>query len=115
MFTMSRSSSVKGSRPSRPEPATAMRSTGGGYAPARPGGRRMDDIGLIDHHCHGVATGDLDQAAFENMISESFDPPPPGASHFDAPLGLAIRRWCAPFLDLEPFPSPEEYVARRRE
>jgi predicted TIM-barrel fold metal-dependent hydrolase len=75
----------------------------------------MDDIGLIDHHCHGVATGDLDQAAFENMISESFDPPPPGASHFDAPLGLAIRRWCAPFLDLEPFPSPEDYITRRRE
>src|SRR5436190_2019865 len=84
-------------------------------AGGRMDGTGTDDIGLIDHHCHGVATGDLDQAAFENMISESFDPPPPGTSHFDGPLGLVIRRWCAPFLDLEPFPSPEDYLTRRRE
>ena len=32
---------------------------------------------------------------------------------FDSPLGLAIRRWCAPLLDLEPGVAAEEYVARR--
>jgi predicted TIM-barrel fold metal-dependent hydrolase len=74
----------------------------------------VDDIGLIDHHCHGVTRGDLDVAAFEGLITESFDPPPEGTSHFDGPLGLAVRRWCAPVLDLDPFSSPEEYVARRR-
>ena len=75
----------------------------------------MDDIGLIDHHCHGVTRNDLDVAAFEGLITESFDPPPAGTSHFDGPLGLAVRRWCAPVLDLDPFPTPEEYLARRRE
>ena len=55
-------------------------------------GGGMDDIGLVDHHCHGVTTTDLDRPTFESLISESFDPPPPGTSHFDAPLGLAIRR-----------------------
>jgi uncharacterized protein len=75
----------------------------------------VDDFGLVDHHCHGVVTGDLDQAAFERLIGESFDPPPAGTSQFDSPFGLAVRRWCAPLLDLDPFPSPDEYVARRAE
>jgi hypothetical protein len=30
-------------------------------------------------------------------------------------LGLAIRRWCAPLLDLEPHATPDAYLARRRE
>jgi uncharacterized protein len=80
---------------------------------------RADDAGdveglrLIDHHCHGVAKTDLDLAGFERLITESYDPPPPGTSRFDSPLGLAIRRWCAPVLGLEPFASPQDYVERR--
>jgi predicted TIM-barrel fold metal-dependent hydrolase len=30
-------------------------------------------------------------------------------------LGLAVRRWCAPVLDLEPHAEPDDYLARRRE
>ena len=75
----------------------------------------MDDIGLVDHHCHGVVTGDLDRSSFERMISESFDPPPAGTTQFDSPFGLAVRRWCAPVLELDPFPSPDDYLARRTE
>ena len=75
----------------------------------------VDRLRLIDHHCHGVVKANLDVAGFENLISESADPPPAGTSRFDGPLGLAVRRWCAPMLGLEPFPSPEEYVARRAE
>jgi predicted TIM-barrel fold metal-dependent hydrolase len=75
----------------------------------------IDDIRLIDHHCHGVVKGDLDRAGFERFISESFDPPPAGTSNFDSPLGLAVRRWCAPVLGLEPFAAPDDYVVRRSE
>jgi hypothetical protein len=75
----------------------------------------VDHLRLIDHHCHGVVKADLDVTGFENLITESADPPPAGTSRFDGPLGLAVRRWCAPMLGLEPFPSPEEYVARRAE
>jgi predicted TIM-barrel fold metal-dependent hydrolase len=57
--------------------------------------------------------GPLDRAGFEELISESAWPAPKGTSAFDAPVGLAIRRWCAPVLDLEPFAPPEEYLARR--
>jgi predicted TIM-barrel fold metal-dependent hydrolase len=87
------------SQPSQPEEGAAL---------------DVEHLRLVDHHCHGVTNGDLDRSAFEGLISESFDPAPPGTSHFDAPLGLAIRRWCAPLLDLEPFVDPDAYVDRRR-
>lgn len=72
------------------------------------------DIPLIDHHCHGVVPQDLDLKRFEALMSESYKPPPEGTSQFDKPLGLVVRRFCAPMLDLEPFCSGEEYVERRR-
>jgi uncharacterized protein len=72
------------------------------------------DIPLIDHHCHGVVPTDLDQVGFEALMSESYRPAPEGTSQFDKPLGLVVRRWCAPVLDLEPFSTGEAYVERRR-
>jgi uncharacterized protein len=70
---------------------------------------------LVDHHCHGVVPGPLDRPSFEGFISEGFDPAPAGTSHFDSPVGLAIRRWCAPVLELPPLPSPDDYLTRRAE
>jgi uncharacterized protein len=75
----------------------------------------VEDVGLIDHHCHGLARADLDRDAFERLITESHHPAPKGTTFFDQPLGLAVRRWCAPILDLEPLAAPDDYVARRRE
>ncbi|MGF1609152.1 MAG: amidohydrolase family protein [Kiloniellales bacterium] len=72
------------------------------------------DASLIDHHCHGVVPGDLDLGDFEALMSESYRTAPPGTTQFDKPLGLAMRRWCAPMLDLEPFASGEAYVERRQ-
>jgi hypothetical protein len=68
---------------------------------------------LIDHHCHGVSPADLDFRQFQAMFSESYRPAPAGTTEFQKPLGLAIRRWCAPLLDLEPSCSAEAYVERR--
>jgi predicted TIM-barrel fold metal-dependent hydrolase len=73
------------------------------------------DLPLVDHHCHGVVSGDLDRPAFELLINEGFDPAPRGTSHFDTPVGLAIRRWCAPVLGIEPLVAPEAYLDRRAE
>ena len=75
----------------------------------------VEGLRVVDHHCHGVVKADLDLVGFENLIAESTDPPPAGTSRFDSPLGLAVRRWCAPVLGLEPFASPQDYVARRAE
>ena len=75
----------------------------------------LDGLPLVDHHCHGVVAVDLDRDAFESFINEGFDRPASGTSHFDTPIGLAVRRWCAPVLDLEPFAPAETYVAKRLE
>lgn len=69
---------------------------------------------LVDQHCHAVRTDDLDLANFEALCSES--PHAAGlGSHLDGPVGLAIRRWCPPALDLPSFCGWEDYLARRSE
>jgi uncharacterized protein len=73
----------------------------------------MQDIALIDHHCHGVTINALGRKEMEALLSESYRPPAPGTNHFQKPLGLAIRRHCAPILDLEPLASVDEYIERR--
>ena len=51
--------------------------------------------------------------ALEGMLTESDRPVPPWMTTFDSPVGLAVRRWCAPVLDLEPLASAEAYLERR--
>jgi predicted TIM-barrel fold metal-dependent hydrolase len=75
--------------------------------------RALDD--LVDHHCHGILTNDLDRPAFEGLMNEAIGPSPLGTTLFDSALGWAIRRHCATVLDLEPLASAEEYLARRTE
>ncbi len=70
---------------------------------------------LVDHHCHGLVTEDLDRTGFEAMMNEADGPSPLGTTLFDSMLGLAVRRWCAPLLDLEPHVPAEDYLRRRRE
>ncbi|MEP7090886.1 MAG: amidohydrolase [Nocardioidaceae bacterium] len=70
---------------------------------------------LLDHHCHGLLPTDLDRPAFEALMNEGTHPSPLGTSFFDSMLGLAVRRWCAPVLDLEPHVPADDYLARRRE
>ncbi len=73
------------------------------------------DVTLIDHHCHGVVTRDLDSSEFELLSTESSDPAPAGTTFFDSQLGLSLRRWCPPVLGLAPHAEPREYLERRRE
>ena len=47
--------------------------------------------------------------------SEADAAPPPGVSLLDGPVGLAIRRWCAPLLDLPAGAPIDNYLARRAE
>jgi len=71
------------------------------------------DVALIDHHCHGVVGGPLDDTGFEAFLTESDRPPPPGCSSFDSLLGLTVRQRCAPVLGLPAGAEPAAYVARR--
>ncbi|WP_030600645.1 amidohydrolase family protein [Streptomyces fulvoviolaceus] len=78
---------------------------------ARPVDEALAAVRLVDHHCHGVVTADLDRAGFESLITEGAAWP--GISPFDSPVGVAVRRHCAPLLDLPRHAPAVEYVARR--
>ena len=68
---------------------------------------------LLDGHCHVIAAGDLDTAAFELAGTEAHLPAPAGVRYSDSQVGLAIRRWCAPALGLPAHAPIDEYLARR--
>jgi hypothetical protein len=70
---------------------------------------------LIDHHVHSVFGTDLSDEDFEFSLTEASAQLLPPARPFDSQLGFAVRRWCAPVLDLPPFSQPADYLARRRE
>ncbi len=72
-------------------------------------------LALVDHHVHGVVTAEPDRADIESMLTEAVAPGPPGTTAFDTQLGFAVRRWCAPLLDLETLAPADAYVARRLE
>lgn len=80
---------------------------------ARPLDEALAAVRLVDHHCHGVVTADLDRPGFESLITEGAAWP--GISPFDSPVGVAVRRHCAPLLDLPRHAPAEEYLARRAE
>lgn len=74
----------------------------------------LDDLPLIDHHCHVLVHHDLDRPGFEALLSEGGEPAD-GTTRFNTRIGLAIRRHCAPVLDLPALSSAEDYLARRAE
>lgn len=76
--------------------------------------RFVNDL-LVDHHCHGICDDDLDRDAFEGMLNESPGRSPLGTTVFDSMVGLAVRRWCAPVLDLPPLTSADDYLRRRKD
>lgn len=67
---------------------------------------------LVDHHVHGALRSTPDRPTLESMITEAPAAPTAG-TQFDSQLGFAIRRWCAPLLDLAAHASADDYVARR--
>src|SRR3981189_3071301 len=71
-------------------------------------------VALIDHHVHGAFNEPVDRPDFAAAITEgSTDPVPAFMTQFDSPLGLSIRRWCAPLLGLDALAGADDYWARR--
>ncbi|MFI1164350.1 amidohydrolase family protein [Streptomyces sp. NPDC020801] len=70
---------------------------------------------LVDHHCHGIVSADLDRTGFESLLTEGEAWPGSGISPFDSPAGVAVRRHCAPVLDLPRHAPVGQYLARRVE
>jgi predicted TIM-barrel fold metal-dependent hydrolase len=79
-------------------------------------GTYLETLRLADHHVHGAFTGEVTRADFETAMNEgSPEPVPPWMSQFDSQLGFAVRRWCAPLLDLPEHVSADRYFERRAE
>src|SRR5512139_286563 len=68
---------------------------------------------LVDHHCHGVVRTGLDRRSFEALLAEGDGAGPLGGTIFDSRIGFALRRWCAPVLDLPALATPGDYLERR--
>ena len=73
----------------------------------------LTGLRLVDGHCHTILADAPDPAAFALAASEADATPPPGVSLLDGPVGLAIRRWCAPLLDLPAGTPFDDYLSRR--
>jgi predicted TIM-barrel fold metal-dependent hydrolase len=70
---------------------------------------------LVDHHCHGVVTAGLGAEEFGALVTEGGSWPGSGISPFDSPVGVALRRHCAPVLGLPRHAPAEAYLERRAE
>lgn len=66
-----------------------------------------DGVRLTDHHCHGVHIGNSDRRGFERLLGDG------AHGSFDSAIGLAVRRWCAPALDLPAHVGPDVYLRHR--
>jgi predicted TIM-barrel fold metal-dependent hydrolase len=75
----------------------------------------MFDTTLVDAHCHALTAEDVSPAQFERWCTEADQPHPSGVSATDGQVGLAIRRWCAPVLDLPTHVPLDTYLAQRAE
>lgn len=75
----------------------------------------LSQLDLVDHHCHGLITRDLDRPEFESLLTEAAAPSALGGSLLDSQIGFALRRFCPPVLDLEPHADADTYLARRAE
>ncbi len=104
-----------------PPPAPSTPAVGpAGTARPGPVGELLAALPLVDHHCHGVfaaevdgrSTPPLDRPTLEANLNEGAVAGP-GRSYLDSLLGLALRRWCPPLLDLEPHTDIDTYLARR--
>jgi len=81
--------------------------------PAGPVAEYLANLGLVDHHVHGVVKTNPSQTQFCHMLTESDRTPKTLEKAFATQVGFAVQRWCAPILDLPAHSSAEEYLQRR--
>lgn len=75
----------------------------------------LSTLELVDHHVHGVVRENPSEEFFANMITESDRTPNSLVEALNSQVGFALRRWCAPLLDLPVDCHPKEYFSRRIE
>ncbi|MDE0170684.1 MAG: amidohydrolase family protein [bacterium] len=73
----------------------------------------IDDLDLVDHHCHGVSAAPLGYEAFASFLTEGGRDMLGAIDPMATPLGLAVRSLCSPVLGIDPHAPIQEYMERR--
>ena len=68
---------------------------------------------FVDHHVHGILRGSLTPERLVQQLSESDRPAAAAIAGMDTQLGVAVRRWMAPLIGLEPGVPAAEWLAHR--
>lgn len=73
----------------------------------------LASVRLLDHHVHTILQGRLSAGRIVEVLSESNRPAAARRAGMESQLGVAVRRWCAPFLGLPVGAPAEAYLALR--
>lgn len=73
----------------------------------------LASVRLLDHHAHTILQGFLSAERFVKILSESNRPQAAHRAGLETQLGVAVRRWCAPFLGLPAGVPAEAYLSLR--
>jgi hypothetical protein len=68
---------------------------------------------FLDHHVHTILAGRLPAHRLLEILSESNRPQAAHRAGMETQLGVALRRWCAPFLGLPAGVPSGVYLAQR--
>jgi hypothetical protein len=70
-------------------------------------------IGLVDHHTHSIVGGPIARADYLFMLDESDKPEAAELAGLETQVGFAVRRWCAPLLEMRASEPEETFLERR--
>jgi hypothetical protein len=68
---------------------------------------------FVDHHVHGILAGQLSRERLIAGLTETDRPDAAAHAGLEHQLGVAVRRWCAPLLDLPAHVPADEWLRHR--
>jgi predicted TIM-barrel fold metal-dependent hydrolase len=91
----------------------ALRASGVVAGPHRGVDELLLEARFVDHHVHGILRGTIAPDQLIRQLSESDRPAAAAVAGMDTQLGIAVRRWTAPLLGLEPGVPAAAWLAHR--
>lgn len=77
---------------------------------------QVQRLALVDHHVHGAFATEPTWESWSNALIEAdTDPCTANTDPLNSQIGMAVRAWCSPVLDLPRHSGASAYFARRTE